>query len=107
MAHQSVTKIAVVLRDLVLDGVEQRLELILVCGLVARWAVDWGQLGCGWKCGLSYGPYAEHVKEATEVVPSTPSGDSLARQFKRVEPPSLGADSATSSTGKAAGDESL
>ena len=50
---------------------------------------------------------AKHVKEAAEVVPSVPSGDSLARQFKRVKSPSLGTDSTTSSAEKAVSDESL
>jgi len=50
---------------------------------------------------------AKHEKEATEVVASVPTGDSLARQFKRVKSPSLGTDSTTSPTEEAAGDESL
>jgi len=40
MAYWSIAGFTVVLRDLALDGVEQRLKLVLVCGLVARRAVD-------------------------------------------------------------------
>ena len=73
----------------------------MVRSLCTSRAVNRGQLGRYDWVAVSQ----NHMKEATEVVPSVPSGNSLARQFKRVKPPSLGTDSTTSSTEKASGDE--